>query len=227
MSIPQVGVTSKPMGEAAVPAGETLRSNEVVVMVEAIEVAAFRVVASLMSSKSIQSPQLSVVVEAIPRVAEVVKVVKPEAVKVVSVAPRTRVFEPESIVKSPVEVESVWAPMNCRSSSRPMRVSVEEVSVGIALVSRSRVIEPLFVSPAPVKTIDPLSASPISIVSLLAPVMSPHVKVASPAEVIVTLVKPRILLPAVVPPSTVSQPVPTLMAVSVAELAVIPSMFMP
>ena len=82
-SIPQVGVISKAIGDAAVPAGETLRSSDVAVTIEAIVVAVSRVVASLISSQSIQSAQLSVEVEAIPRVAAVVKVAKLDAVRVV------------------------------------------------------------------------------------------------------------------------------------------------
>ena len=93
------------MGEAAVPAGDTLRSSEVVVIAEAIVVAASKVAASLMSSKSIQLAQFKVEVEAIPKVAAVVNVASPEAVMVVSEAARTRMFDPESIVRSPVEVE--------------------------------------------------------------------------------------------------------------------------
>ena len=54
-----------------------------------MSVAASTVIVSFMSSKSIQSVQLRVVVDAMPRVAAVVKVAKEEAVMVV-VPDRTR-----------------------------------------------------------------------------------------------------------------------------------------
>ena len=80
---PKVGVISSPMGLVAVLAGETLMSRDVVAMVDAMVVAASMVMASDISSQSIQSPQLRVVVDAIPNVAAVVKVAKEEAVIVV------------------------------------------------------------------------------------------------------------------------------------------------
>lgn len=55
-----------------------------------------------------------------------------------------RVSPAPSTVRVPVEVR-VWLPMNCRSSSMPMTVSVEEVRVGTVLVSRSMVKAPLLV----------------------------------------------------------------------------------
>ena len=63
---------------------------------------------------------------------------------------------PVSIVRLPVVVLIVCAPMKVRSSSIPIAVSVEEVRVGMVLVSRSKVMLPLLVWPTPVKEISPL-----------------------------------------------------------------------
>ena len=82
-------------------------------------------------------------------------------------------------VKAPAVVVIDCAPMKVKSSSIPIAVAVDELKVGIALLSKSIVSAPLLVSPEPVKMIDPLSASPISIVSPLAPAMSPPVIVRS------------------------------------------------
>lgn len=64
----------------------------------------------------------------------------------------------------------------------PIEVAVADSQVGKALVSRSNSIELLFVSPAAAKRNDPLSASPISRVSELLPVISPLVTVMSPKK---------------------------------------------